>query len=534
MTASFDLQNHYNCTRMTLRSRFAPVFLLLSLYTAFMISTNHRLTILDDEGLIITTANIPTLVRLRSFIHGHGQHLHPPLTDSLLHWWLILTHHSFTWLRIPSILVYVAGLLVLAQCGRLLGNSRTYWAVLLFGTLWPFGYFYARITGWYSLSFLLIACVTYCYFLLLQHSSNGRWVSFGIAAILLVWSNYFGVTVLLLLLADLLIRHRLFVKPHRVQLCLTLSAVLLCFAPLLGDLRMSRHATDPLAAPTWLAAIEKIGFMLFALLSSVAVAPWFLAWSVPALVATVVLYVLLLAQTGSRPFALYFFLLILGLSASHTLDLKRLLFITPWLMLSIALCCSTGTKAARTAVAAIAVVFTIGWIGIANGRHRATSNFYEPWRAVATSVAAKTTPRDAIISDSISFFFQLDYALGLNDVESTGTYLGQDAYLRRGLSVFRDGLPDDVDPTSFLRITTIRGAGIARDTEAMARTMAQLQQSCRLVGAERYVPDPAAGYKQEVNPRAPSTPFRIEVDDFDCSANTPPYRVQAETSSEPR
>ncbi len=206
--------------------------ILLALYAGFMISTNHRLTILDDESTIIVTARAPTLQRLALFVRGDGQHLHPPLTDILLHEWLQITNYSFAWLRVSAILVYIAGLVILAKSGEILGNTRTLWAVLLTGIFWPFGYFYARITGWYCFSFFLIASATCVYLKLLQRSTPLRWCCFATIAIFLIWSNYFGLFVLLILLGDLLLFSRGYAKKHAGAVALTLLAILASFLPL--------------------------------------------------------------------------------------------------------------------------------------------------------------------------------------------------------------------------------------------------------------------------------------------------------------
>ena len=497
--------------------KLSPVLLLLSAYAVFMVSTNHRLTMLDDEGTIVATANVPTAERLQTFIRGTGQHLHPPLTDILLHGWLTLTHHSFALLRVPAILLYIAGLLLTAKCGQLLGNRRTYWAVLLFGTLWPFGYFYARITGWYCFSFLLIAAVTYCYFLLLEKTSVRRWILFALIAILLVWSNYFGLIVFLLLLADLLLYRRAFASAHVRDLLVTTGVILLSFLPLLHDLLAGTRNADSIAATTWAAAVVKVCYMLFAMLASVAVAPWFLLWSLPAIAASLILYILLLSHQMSRRFAIYFVLLILSLSATHTLDLKRLLFVSPWLLLSVALCISTGARwQARTATSALVVVFLIGWLAIADGKHRAASNFYEPWQSVAISTADQARGRSAIVSDSMSYFFYLNYQLGVDDVAFNGSYAGADTYQQHGFNVYRSSLPVNVQPSRFSRITTVRGIGVPTDMARMAGTMQQLEQTCRHVGSQRSTPDPSAVYKREINPKAPSVAYRVMIDHFDC------------------
>ena len=490
------------------------LFFLLALYASFMVATNKRLTILDDEGTIISTANTPTGARLDRFIHGQGQHLHPPLTDILLHWWLGLTQHSFAWLRVSAILTYIAGLLILARCGQLLGNTRTAWAVLLIGMLWPFGYFYARITGWYCFSFFLISALSYCYYRLLETGASSYWTLFTATAILLVWSNYFGLAVLLLLLADLLLFRRDFAKRHTLALLISACAIALSFAPLIHAFLADTHNSATGPTLSWLAATAKFGYMAFALLASVAVAPWYLPWSIPLALAGMLLLAVMVLQKSSRRFTFYFAALLLGLAMTGLIDLKRLLFITPWLLLAVALSCTTGNGLkAKTAIGSIILAFSIGWFAIATGRHPAISNFYEPWQSVADQSAAQG---DVIVSDSYSFLFYLDRALGLDDIPANGSYLGAGAYQQKGRQVYYGAYPSGQTITSFPNVTVVRGAAIPPMVALTDQTVQELTTACRLVDSQRYVRDPTFAYRRKLSPNFADLEYRISVDRFSC------------------
>ena len=502
--------------------RSLAICALVALYAAFMLMTNHQLTFLDDEGTIVTTANIPTVDRLGFFVKGTGEHLHPPLSDILLHEWLRITHHSFQWLRCFSLIFYIAGLLALVRCARLMGNITTTWAVLLLGMLWPFGYFYARITGWYACSFFLIAAVTYCYQLLLQQSSWRRWTAFTITAILLLWTNYFGLAVLGLLAADLLIFHRRIVRANIRPLLCSIVAIWICFLPLIRALSAGAHSPVKSPPATWAAAVMKLGFMLYVVLASVAVAPWFFPWSIPIALGALVLLVVIVRQTQSRLYLLYYVLLLLGLQQQGLLDLKRLLFISPWLLLSIALACSSANRRqAMTATIAVGVIFCIGWLGIATGRHRATSNFYEPWAVVAAQTAIDARKGSVIISDSTPYFFYLNYALGLEAVPRGGTYLGEANYQRlAAVSVFNENLDPRLAP-SFPSVTLVSGVDLEPAMLKQAAILAALASSCRLLSERHSTPDPALDYKRIIDPKASLVNYRVSVRRFDCSHSHP-------------
>ena len=507
---------------MTRSFRWVPVALLLALYATLMVATNHRLTILDDEGTIITVANTSIVKTLQTFLHGTGQHEHPPLSDLILHGWLVLTHHSFAWLRIFANLFYITGLLVLAKCGEVVGNRTTAWTILLFGTAWPFGYFYARITGWYCFCFLLVSLLLYCYFSLLQQTSWPRWAAFALVAVLLIWSNYYGIAILLLLLADMLILHTPFARKQLRPLLVVCVVLVLSFLPLLPALLYDAGGTVKPASTTFTAAFAKICFMLFALIASVSVAPWFLLWSIPAGIAVAGLFITMLSIKSSRPAAIHFLLLIVGLAITSHLDLKRLLFLTPWLMLSVALCISraSGLKA-QIPLAATALAFAIGWLGIATGLHPATSNFYEPWRAVAETTSHEARQGEIIISDSTTYFFYLNQVLGLNNVPAAGPYLGEALYKSRGLSVYRDAYPAGTRLASMPGLVVVRGAGVTADTQSLNATLAELRRRCTPVSLVRSTPDPGAGYKQMLDPAAPLVQFRVTLEKFDCSRAHP-------------
>ena len=502
---------------MTRRLTLFPLVVLIALYATFMLKTNSRLTVLDDEGTIITTANLPTAERLHLFTSGIGEHLHPPLSDILLHEWLTITHHSFALLRVFSLIFYIAGLLILARCGQIMGNKGTFWAVLLLGMLWPFGYFYARITGWYSCSFFLVAAATYAYQLLLRQSSLRRWGALAAVAILLLWTNYFGIAILAVLFLDLLLFHRKALRENVRPLLLTFLAVAICFLPLMRALLADTHSSVKSAPVSWIMATIKVGFMLYAVLASVAVAPWFLWWSVPIILAAVVLFFALARRKQSGLYLLYYVLLVAGLEEQRLLDLKRLLFITPWLLLAIALSCTAAAKReAITAVAATLIIFAFGWLGIATRRHPATNNFYEPWASVAAQSAGEARRGSVIISDSTPYFFYLNYALDLEGMSSGKTYLGLANYRNlAGVTVYDENIPPAL-ASSFPRVTVVTGIDNPYSMRKQAAILHELRRSCTLVSEQQSTPDPALNYKRVIEPNIALLQYRASVRRFDC------------------
>jgi hypothetical protein len=89
--------------------------------------TNPFFTILDDEINIISAANAPIAATLRLFLVGEGQHEHPPLSDLLLHFWLPVAGVSTSLVRVPSIVFYSVGLVVLAEVARRLSGKSAFY-----------------------------------------------------------------------------------------------------------------------------------------------------------------------------------------------------------------------------------------------------------------------------------------------------------------------------------------------------------------------------------------------------------------------
>ncbi|QLP99497.1 MAG: hypothetical protein HZY78_03775 [Burkholderiaceae bacterium] len=120
-----------------LRTRVLAAALLGLALLAF-IASNPWFAVLDDETTIAVAAAQPAWETLSLFLAGTGQHWHPPLSDLLLHGWLLLGGgESLTTLRLPSVLLYLAGLAVLAQAANHLAGPRAVLPVLVLGCSRP-------------------------------------------------------------------------------------------------------------------------------------------------------------------------------------------------------------------------------------------------------------------------------------------------------------------------------------------------------------------------------------------------------------
>ena len=110
-----------------------------------LVTTNKFVTFNDDESTILGVASNPLRTTLALFFSGSGRHEHPPLYDILLHFWLHWTGGNFDYLRIPSILFFIAGLFLLGRASRHFAGSSGGIAVIWVGVLWPFGFHFGRL-----------------------------------------------------------------------------------------------------------------------------------------------------------------------------------------------------------------------------------------------------------------------------------------------------------------------------------------------------------------------------------------------------
>jgi hypothetical protein len=173
-----------------------------------LVVTNSSVTFIDDEAKILGAAANPLRTTLALFLSGAGQHEHPPLYDLLLHFWLRWTGGSFDYLRIPSILFFLAGLFLLSRASRHFTGPSGGTAVIWVGVLWPFGFYFGRLAAWYSFSFFLVAGLTLSYFKYLEDRTFGRWAVLFLFCASLVWTNYFGWAFLGCLAIDRFLRSR--------------------------------------------------------------------------------------------------------------------------------------------------------------------------------------------------------------------------------------------------------------------------------------------------------------------------------------
>jgi Dolichyl-phosphate-mannose-protein mannosyltransferase len=511
---------------LSLRPRLVTLAVVAA-YAIVIVSTNHLFTILDDESTIIVYAGNQPLTILHNFLSGSPANQHPPLSEVILHFWLAATNYSFFMLRVFANFFYIAGILVTAVCARRLAGKGAYWATLLVGFLWPFAFQYGRITGWYCFCLFLLAWLTWAYLRILDDQNHRSWISFGIAAILMVWSNYFGVVLLLLFLADLAIFHPKLAAKHFRSLFLIVAAVAISFWPLvkiaIALAGLPNHTVSIASIVGLKSAIASFGFPFFSVFGSVAVAPWYLPLSIPILVGTVFLLWSTWFSLGRR-WLIYLVLSMVLLELCGQLNIKRVLFLLPWLFLAIGISvASRASRYPRLATAAIAVLIVTGWIGIVSGRHYSTTNLYEPWNKVSRFASVDARRGATIVSENFPFFLYLDYQLGLESnaeaVERSYVsepYLGEDLYRSRGFSILQPYDWPSLAEKLRGEVVLVNGSGPMEQVADENALNDALRLRCTVLGEYHAAPDPAAFWKARYVQNAPILAFRTNVIWYDC------------------
>jgi hypothetical protein len=480
--------------------------LLVVLYGVALFATNPRVTVFDDEASIVFSSGRDPLDVLGSFLHGRGQHLHPPLYDILLHGWIRLSGGLTELLRAPSIVFSCLAIWLLGATAELLWQRRLLAVTLAF--LWPPGYFYARPAHWAPLAMLLVAGTTWSY-LAARQSRRGRDVAiFALFGLALVYTNYLGWAFLGALAIHLLLTRP--DPPVLKRFLLAGLAIAAGFLPLtLALLRLLGPATQ-LESPVLLRAANAL-YLGYALLVSEAVAPW--RW--PALIAFV--GIALLAYVALRTPRALPWLGLLGvvyLPATWLglLDGKKASLMGPWLLLYLTGLLS-ATRRPRIAALALLLVFGTGWAGIASQRWMASHRYTEPWALVAETVARAARPGDLILCSHPSFYFYLRDELGWDGwhefhpsevTERSQLHFSSVDYWKRAVP-------------GHARIIYVRSVVNAPSLERERELREHLASRYRLVDARRYLDDEGASLKNRFVGNQP--PWRIELLQYERPAD---------------
>jgi hypothetical protein len=486
---------------------------------AAMMASNRWFTEVDDECAIIDLAASPVSRTLHLYFSGAGLHEHPPLYDIFLHGWLLLTRGNIHLLRLPSICFYVLGAWVLGEVAKLLGGVRSQFCALAIVALWPFGFHFGRLTTWYSFCFLLVASLTLAYFRSLEKPSAKSWLWVLLAGLALIYSNYFGWAILLCLAFDYLVRNRREWVAAARRLGVTAAILLAAYLPLIRSFHRETQSGIRPIAPS-LSTVVNVVYNIYCAFVSESVAPWFWKVGVPACVAIVIALLLALWRTPAAGKALlgYFFALVALLAVMSAVVPKRVLLVSPWLILPVALALGAPVvRGGRCAlIAALVFVGVVGWYGIFARRFYAAPHWVEPWEPIARRSAEVVREHGVVVGNNPSFFFYLTYLLPTEPVTApAGGFAGLLPDSVRAQRVY--SAPQWMAEGHPTGSTTLLVKGLHYGSSADVTDEAQswLDAHCGLTYDRKMVHDRGAELKERYT-HIPQPEWRVEVRAYAC------------------
>ena len=512
------------------RAALAEALLLLLLGFA-LLYTNRMFTFIDDETNILGPAAQPTsafLSSLGALIRGHE---HPPLYDLLIHVWLRLTGGAMDWLRVPSVVFFVAGLFCLSRAAGLLAGPEAATALLWLGLLWPYGFHFGRLAGWYSFVFLLIsaltwACLHHSKLLLSQQSPaacRAAWIRVCVLGLALVYANYLGWALLFLLAVDDWLRHR--EQPGTAKRLLISAAVFIVAYTPIWPFFWNELSVGTSLHQSWTYRLENLAYNVYVLFVSESVGPWFWRLGVPAAIAGAAC--LLLALVGlrgsARRFLVFGTLVIVAMALTGILFPRRLFVVAPWFLLSIAAAIGVvENRYWRSAIAlCLGVVAATGWFGVSNRRYYATPRFFEPWQTVAEDAAETVRNGGLVIGNNPSFLFYLTYALQVPNSDAHWQFSG---VLTEGVTHPQVWEPGDWESAGRpLRpvVFWVRGMPGPEEGTLMAAAGAWLDTHCPGGTVHYLARDPSYQSKQKFAPQVDQLLWRVETHQYACEVSPP-------------
>ncbi|HEY0703421.1 MAG TPA: glycosyltransferase family 39 protein [Candidatus Acidoferrales bacterium] len=492
----------------------------LAIYGAVLMATNPWFTAVDDEVVITDVAAKPFLKTIQVFLGGTGQHEHPPLSDLVLHGWLWLTAGNLRWLRLPSVIFYLLGAWFLVQAARRIAGDRAGYSTLALLLLWPYGFHFARIAGWYSFTFMLVSVLTFFYLRYVEDPTLKRWLPIAFCALALVYTNYFAWAVLGCIGLDLISR---FWRDKTKWIVFLSTAVLLVLAnvPILAAfLREVRRGAHP--APLSASSAATGIYNLYCLFVSESVAPWFWVLGVAAglAIACALLCTLIYTVSDARRFFIYFFLLLGAMTFVQIGNTKRSLMISPWLLLPVGVAVASATlpSARRALAAALLLIGAIGWYGIFARSLYAAPHWIEPWQKVARQAAQTAGTNGVIIANNPGFFFYLTYLLPATNPVEQGHFSGYLPVTVRTPGVYFPQQWIDAGRPMARTVMLVNGLSFEVPGATIEDLGPVLDAHCKKIDEQRLVHDSGAKWKREFQPVTGQRVWRIQVTTYTCPA----------------
>jgi len=516
------------------REALGDTFLLLVL-GASLLYTNPRFTFIDDETHILGLAAQPTGVFLTSLGDLLRAHEHPPLYDLFLHGWLYLTGGAMAWLRLPSIVFFVAGLFCLSRAAQLLAGPQSARALLWLGLLWPYGFHFGRLAGWYSFAFLLISALTWAY---LRHAAapdgepvaagraTGRaaWTRVCLLGLALVYANYLGWALLFLLAMDDWLRHR--AQPGTVKRLLVTAAIFIAAYVPLWPAFWHELSVRTTLRQSWTYRLANTAYNVYVLFVSESVGPWFWWLGLPAALATAACLLLLLfgLRGPARRFLLFGGVLVAAMALAGILYPRRLFMVAPWFLLPIAAGIgAVQNKYWRSGLAlSLGVVAAVGWYGVSTQRFYAAPRFFEPWETVAQDAAEAVRGGAIVVANNPSFFFYLTYALQVPESSRPWHFSGVLTQTVQHPQVWEAEAWEAAGRPLRPLLLWVRGMPGPEAGTPIAAAGQWLDARCPGRSVRYLARDPSYPWKQRFAPDLNQLLWRVEIRQYACTPDSPP------------
>ena len=444
------------------------------------------------------------------------------MSDLLLHFWLPVAGVNPSLVRLPSIIFYAIALVVFAKAAQKLAGTTAFYATMFFGMVWPFGFHFGRLAGWYSFSFLLVGLLTMAYLHFLEAPSWPRWLLVLCASFAAVTTNYFCWLVVAVIMLDVFLT-----LPRRLAMryiAAGLAVLFVGYGPLWITLAREVQSVDSTKVGHGaVATILNAEFNLYALFISESVAPWFWAISIPAAVAVGLALTTtpILIEGKARRLYLGFLVLFGIMAATGIIGTKRLLFISGWFLMGTGCALANVKRPRLRALLAAALAFTlvVGWTGIFSRRYYAAPHYIEPWAVLAREAAQNIRRGQVVISNSPSFLFYLNASLGQSGLATNGKpgwAAGPNVISPVRISLLQSDVTERLpERLPEKEIMFVRGVNTSA-TEVTAQTEKWMLSHCKLESSDRLLRDDGFELKKRFFHVAIDDPYRISVEKFDC------------------
>jgi hypothetical protein len=492
--------------------------MLVSLLVSLFLS-DRWFPFIDDECAIVEGAARPALHTVSLFLRGVGQHEHPPLFDLILYGWLRVTHGWFFLIRLPSEVFYVLGLWMLSRTARKLGNSGAATCLVWLGVLWPYGFHYGRLAGWYSFGWLVLSMVTKLYVDLLSDPSRWRVLGFIAASVALIYTSYFGWLLLGCLAFDFVMTDGRDLKRVWRPVAFVAAGLGVAYLPIwLAFFHEIHLRAKPPTSPTVL--LLSGAYNLYSLCVSESVAPWVWGLSLPVAVAIAVSAATLtrFGPATAVRFAAYFLFCLTTMNVLSIATVKRIMLIAPWLLLSLAVALSSLPRRLPRAllVGALTFIASVGWVGIVSRRFYAAPRWLEPWKEVAQTAALTLRDGGTVIGNSGTFFFYLKWVYHIRDEHAQVPVAGLVPDSTPSPNLYMTGEWMVANHPTKATVLFVKGLQFGYPAAPTRDSYLWLADHCQLADARRIVHDPGSSLKQRYFPQLDQDPWRIQILRFAC------------------